>query len=52
MVEQNKKSNPEKEILDAFRQSDLEKRGFILTSEFRRIMTTFGEELSEREGKF
>ncbi|XP_071826535.1 calmodulin-like protein 4 [Apostichopus japonicus] len=49
MGDQGKKPNPEKEIIDAFRQSDVEKRGFILTNEFKRIMTTFGEELTERE---
>lgn len=51
MGDQGKKPNPEKEIIDAFRQSDVEKRGFILTNEFKRIMTTFGEELTERESK-
>ncbi|KAJ8036154.1 Calmodulin-like protein 4 [Holothuria leucospilota] len=49
MAAQSKLPDPQKEILDAFRLSDVEKRGFIMTTEFKRIMTTFGEELPERE---
>lgn len=51
MAAQSKLPDPQKEILDAFRLSDVEKRGFIMTTEFKRIMTTFGEELPEREGE-
>ena len=39
----------EEELLDAFRIFDKEKRGFILVSELRHVMTNLGERLPEEE---
>ncbi|XP_071492934.1 calmodulin-like protein 4 [Diadema antillarum] len=49
MYEQQKVENPFKEIMDAFRLTDTQNRGFIMASEFRNIMTKFGEKISDRE---
>lgn len=49
MYEQHKNENPFKEIMDAFRLTDTQNRGFILASEFRNIMTKFGEKISDKE---
>ena len=43
--------DPLKEILEAFRVSDTQNRGFIMANEFRHIMTRFGERLSDKEGE-
>ncbi|XP_022099818.1 calmodulin-like protein 4 [Acanthaster planci] len=41
--------DPLKEILEAFRVSDPQDRGFIMANEFRHIMTRFGERLTDKE---
>ena len=46
----NHQEDPLKEILEAFRVSDPQDRGFIMANEFRHIMTRFGERLSDKEG--
>lgn len=52
MYEQHKNENPFKEIMDAFRLTDTQNRGFILASEFRNIMSKFGEKISDKEGMY
>ena len=41
---------PEKELLNAFKSHDKERRGYVNASEARHILMNLGEKLSSREG--
>ncbi|KAK5601771.1 Calmodulin-like protein 4 [Crenichthys baileyi] len=41
--------DPKNEILEAFRMTDKQKKGFIQASELRAKLTTLGEKLTNRE---
>ncbi|XP_077993810.1 calmodulin-like protein 4 [Glandiceps talaboti] len=49
MHKQLKAEDPSKEILEAFRRTDKQNRGFIIAKEFKHIMTSFGEKLTPKE---
>nr|XP_002739600.2 PREDICTED: calmodulin-like [Saccoglossus kowalevskii] len=49
MHKQLKSEDPAREILDAFRKTDRQNRGFIMAKEFKHIMKSFGEKLTTRE---
>jgi len=50
--QQLSQENASKEILAAFKQSDLQKRGFITAQELRQILTTTGEKVTSENIKF
>ncbi|XP_061192841.1 calmodulin-like protein 4 [Saccostrea echinata] len=41
--------NPEKELLDAFKSHDTERRGYVNSAEVQHIMMNMGEKLSRQE---
>ena len=45
------KENLPKELLDAFKCYDTQKRGVIHAKDLRRILVKWGEQLSSKEGK-
>ncbi|XP_070535871.1 calmodulin-like [Ptychodera flava] len=49
MHQQLKAEDPTAEILEAFRRTDKQNRGFILAKEFKHIMTSMGEKLTSKE---
>ena len=52
MHEHSQSESPEKEILNAFKAHDAEKRGYVNASEVRHILMNLGERLSRQEGGF
>lgn len=51
MHRQMQQEDPETEILEAFRMTDKQKKGYIQASELRTKLTTLGEKLTNKEGK-
>lgn len=51
MHRQIQQEDPKNEILEAFRMTDKQKKGFIQASELRAKLTTLGEKLTNKEGK-
>lgn len=51
MHRQIQQEDPKEEILEAFRMTDKQKKGFIQASELRAKLTTLGEKLTNKEGK-
>ncbi|XP_015250122.1 PREDICTED: calmodulin-like protein 4 [Cyprinodon variegatus] len=49
MHRQMQQEDPKNEILEAFRMTDKQKRGYIQASELRAKLTTLGEKLTNRE---
>ena len=51
MHDHSQVENPEKELLNAFKSHDRERRGYVNASEVQHIMLSMGERLSRQEGK-
>lgn len=51
MHRQIQQEDPKNEILEAFRMTDKQKKGYIQASELRAKLTTLGEKLTNKEGK-
>lgn len=51
MHRQIQQEDPKTEILEAFRMTDQQKKGYIQASELRAKLTTLGEKLTKKEGK-
>lgn len=51
MHRQIQQEDPKTEILEAFRMTDKQKKGYIQASELRAKLTTLGEKLTNKEGK-
>lgn len=51
MHRQMQQEDPKAEILEAFRMTDKQKKGYIQASELRAKLTTLGEKLTNKEGK-
>ncbi|XP_048750153.2 calmodulin-like protein 4 [Ostrea edulis] len=49
MHDQSSAENPEKELLNAFKSHDKEKRGYVNAAEVQHIMMNIGERLSRQE---
>ncbi|XP_074661411.1 calmodulin-like protein 4 [Tubulanus polymorphus] len=49
LYEHSKIESAEKEIVAAFEATDTAKRGYVTSSEFRHILTSFGEKLTKKE---
>lgn len=50
MHRQIQQEDPKNEILEAFRMTDKQKKGYIPASELRAKLTTLGEKLTNKEG--
>lgn len=50
MHRQMQQEDPKKEILEAMRMTDKQKKGYILASELRAKLTGLGEKLTDEEG--
>lgn len=51
MHDQSSVENPEKELMNAFKAHDKERRSYVNASEIQHIMMSMGERLSRQEGR-